>query len=125
MSPGLPRNWSHHLVIAASLAALYPVVSLLSHSRLLTWVGIVGLAGLAFVLWRKRDRLRAAFCLPLIYIPALAAFRFQSEEPSSVGSTIALAVFALMCVAGLLVNTFWDPYEDDLAEQEELSTFRE
>lgn len=126
MSPGLRRSWTRYLIVGASVIIMTPLVDALSGDRLLTWMGVAGLAGATVLLFRWRRKLRAAFFLPLIYIAALAAMRFRVEGGiNSTAFATASSSFAFLCVAGLIAEAFWSPYADDLAEMEHLSQFRE
>jgi len=78
------------------------------------------------MLFRWRRKLRAAFFLPLIYIAGLAAMRFGVEGGiDATRFNVAIVAFVLMSIAALLVDAFWTPHADDLAEMEHLSRFRE
>jgi len=126
MSPGLRRSWTQYLVVGASLIVMVPLLDALSQNLVLTWMGALVLVAATVILFRWRRALRAAFFLPLIYVAWLAAMRFRIEGGiDATGFNIAIVAFILMGIAGLLVNAFWRPYADDLAEMEHLSQFRE
>ena len=120
MSPGLRRSWTQYLVVGASVIVMMPLLDALSHNLFLTWFGVLILVATTAMAFRWRKKLRAAFFLPLIYIAGLAAMRFRVEGGlDSTGLSIASVAFVLLCIAGLLVDVFWSPYADDLAEMED------
>jgi lysylphosphatidylglycerol synthetase-like protein (DUF2156 family) len=126
MSPGLRRSWTQYLVVLASAIVMVPLLSALSQDLMLTWLGVLVLCAMAVMLFRWRRRLRAAFFLPLIYIALLGAMRFQVEGGiDSTRFNFAIVAFILMCMSGLLVNSFWSPYADDLDEMEHMSQSKE
>ena len=126
MSPGMRRSWTQYLVVGAAVIVMVPLLDTLSENLVLTWVGAVVLLAATVMLFRWRNKLRTAFFLPLIFIAGLAAMRFRVEGGlDSVGFITASLAFVLTCIAAFLVDAFWSPYADDLADLEHLSQFRE
>jgi hypothetical protein len=126
MSPGLGRTWARFAIVGPSAIVMLPLLNALSRSLILTWFGIVALGVATVLLFRWRRKLRASFFLPLAYLAGLSAFRLRFESGiDSIGFTVAICAFLLLCVTGLVVDAFWSPYEDDLAEMKYLANFKE
>ena len=72
-------------------------------------------------MFRYRMKLRTSFLLPIVYIPALAATHFRFTKGIDAAEfTVAIILFIVACIAALLVDGFWSPYHDDLADLEHL-----
>jgi hypothetical protein len=126
MSPGLRRSWTNYLAVGASVIVMMSLLDALSQNLVLTWLGVVVLGVATVMLFQWCKRLRTAFFLPVIYIAALAAMRFRVVGGiDSTGFSLAIGAFILLCIAGLLADAFWSPYQDDIAEMEYRSKFKD
>jgi hypothetical protein len=117
MSPRNRRRWAGLSVIALSLLIGWPTLDWLSQTGAGTWVGAFALACTAIVLFRWRERTRAAFFLPLLGLAVLVLERCRlADGPDWVGNAAVLS-FVLFGLGGSLVEAFWRPYEDAESEQ--------
>jgi len=101
---------------------LVPLSALTDQSFELTWLSVVALILATIWLFRRRRVLRTSFLIPLCSAPALAAAHYRFEKGiDSAAFAAALTLFLVLCVVGLLVDAFWSPRSDDLADLEQPS----
>ena len=126
MSPGGKRGLLRFAIIGASVVVMVPITNALIRSSILTWLGVAVLILVALGLFLLRRKLRTLFLVPLCWAPFVTGIYFRDHGGSDTpGFIVSIAFFVLLFVGGLLVETFWSPYADDLADQEWLSQFKE
>ena len=105
----------------ASALLMFPAIDLLAKSSVLTWLGAIFLIVTSYLMFRHRTKLRTSFLLPIVYIPALTATHFRITTGIDAAKfTVSTILFLVGCVAALLIDAFWSPYKDDLADLEHL-----
>jgi hypothetical protein len=126
MSPGGKRGLLRFIIIGASGMAMVPITNSLSRSSILTWLGVASLCAAAIWLFLLRRKLRTLFLVPLCWAPFVSGIYFRDHNGyDSPGFVVSIALFFLLFAGGSLVDAFWSPYADDLADQEWLSQFKE
>jgi hypothetical protein len=119
MSPGTKRSWVQYFVVIGTAAALVPVSNFFGQRVSTTLIGTALLCLLALFLFRERKRFRTSFLIPLCCVPAFAAAHIRLVEGTdSRVFTLAMAALAIMIVVAFLVDAFWSPRQDDLADLE-------
>lgn len=100
---------------------MFPVIGVLARNPVSTWLGFGVLVAISYLMFRYRPKLRTSFLLPIVYIPALTAWHFRlTRGIDAVEFTVSIILFIVACIAALLIDGFWNPYQDDLADLEHL-----
>lgn len=105
---------------------MIPITNFLTPSALLLWLGMALLCATAVWLFLLRRKLRTLFFIPLCWAAFVGGIYFREHDGyHSVRFVVSISLFLLLFGGGMLVDAFWSPYADDLADQEWLSRFRE
>ena len=114
------------IAVGASFIVMVPTADFFAPSFLLTWLAVAALCVLSVWLFLHRQKLRTLFLIPLCYAPFFSGSFFREHGGyESSGFTISIVLFFLLAIGGLLLDAFWSPYADDIADQEWLSQFKE
>ena len=97
-----------------------------ARSSTLTWLTAVILCAAAIWLFSLRRKFRTLFLIPLGCIPFVTGIYFREQVGyDSSGFTVSMVLLLAIFVGGLLLDAFWSPYADDLADQTWLERFKE
>jgi hypothetical protein len=103
-----------------------PITGTTARSGALTWLAVGALCVIAIWLFRLRRKFRTFFLVPLCWVPFVTGIYFRDHHgDNSSGFLVSITLLFVLFAGGMLLDAFWSPYADDLADQEWLEQFKE